>query len=253
MPNYAPVAARAVRRQNAPVLTPVSRFRWQARFGDLDALTGQTGTLLRAATGTALDANGTTYTAGHSMPRWEARDYNATGFRDTLGLRLAADDLTYLCNWTPERATLLIEFSEAGTRTTAGAGLVYLGNDGQTGARLIVDASTSQYRATIHNGTTSQSVSLATSTPTTDQTARLVVQLDDDGTNQRVRLILRIGTGSDTTTAYSSTVTRAAAWGTDAKVRLNRVGSAGTQGSTWVRQVAWCAGLLTIDEMVARL
>jgi hypothetical protein len=36
-------------------------------------------------------------------------------------------------------------------------------------------------------------------------------------------------------------------------VRANRVGSAGTQGSTWVREIAWCAGLLSIDEMRERL
>lgn len=244
---YAPTPARAVRRQNAPVLTAVSRFRWQGRFGALDALTGQAGTLTRAATGTAVDANGTTYTAGHSMPRWESR-------ASQLGLRLAADDLTWPCNWVPEQATILIDFSEAGTRTTSGAGLLYIGNDAQSGGRLIVDASSNQYRATIHNGTTSQSVSLATSTPTTGQQARLLVQLDDDGTNQRVRLLLGIvGVSGETITAWSSTVARTATWGATAKVRANRVGSAGTQGSTWVREIAWVPGLLSADEMGARL
>jgi len=252
MSRFAPTAPRAVRRQTAPALTPVSRFRWQGRRGSLDALTGQAGTLVRAATGTAVDANGTSYTAAHSMPRWEARDFTGAGVRDTLGLRLAADDLTWAANWVPETATLLVEFSEEGTRTTSGAGLVYVGNDGQTGARVLIDASSNQYRATVHNGTTSQSVSLATTTPTTGQMTRLALQLEDTGGNQRVRLLLRVA-GVDTVTAWSSTVTRAAVFGTGAKLRVNRVGSAGTQGNTWVRQVAWCAGLLTIDEMVARL
>jgi hypothetical protein len=247
MPRSAPVPARSVRRPNAPILTAVSRFRWQGRFGELDALTGQAGTLVRAATGTALDANGVTYTAGHSMPRWESRS-------SQLGLRMAADDLTWPCNWVPETATLLIDFNEQGTRTTSGAGLLYVGNDAQSGGRLIVDADSNQYRATIHTGTTSQSVSLATSTPTTGQQARLAVQLEDDGTNQRVRLTLAIvGVSGETTTAWSSTVARTATWGATAKVRANRVGSAGTQGSTWVREIAWCAGLLSIDEMRERL
>lgn len=253
MSRFAPSPVRVARRATAPALVSVSRFRWQARRAALDAVTGHTGTLTRAATGTAVDSLGTTYTAGHSMPRWESRDYNATGVRDTLGLRLAADDLTWDANWLPETGTLLIEFSEEGTRTTAGAGLLYLGRDDQTGARLTVDASSNQYRATIHNGTTSQSVSLATSTPTTGQMARLAVQLDDTGGNQRVRLLLSIAGGTTTTTSYSSTVSRAAAWGTGAKLRVNRVGSAGTQGSTWVRQVAWCPGLLSFDEIVGRL
>lgn len=253
MSRFAPMPARAVRRATAPTLTPISRFRWQARRGALDAVTGQVGTLVRAATGTAVDINGTTYTAGHSMPRFENRDFSAGGARYELGLRLAADDLTWEANWLPETGTLYVEFSEEGTRTTANAGLVYVGNDGQTGARLIVDSSGTNYRATIHNGTTSQSVTLATATPTTGQMARLAVQLEDAGGNQRVRLLLSVGGGAVTTTAYSSTVARAAAWGSGAKLRLNRVGSAGTQGSTWIRQVAWAPGLLSIDEMVNRL
>lgn len=149
---------------------------------------------------------------------------------------------------------MLIEMAEAGTRTTAGAGLLYLGRDDQTGARLIVDSDGTNYRATVHNGTTSASATLATGTPTSGQTAQLVLQLDDDGTNQRVRLaITPLATGVTTQTAWSSTVTRAAAWGSGAKLRCNRVGSAGTQGSTWVRQVAWAAGLLTAAELTARL
>lgn len=253
MSRFAPTAARGVRRLTAPALTPVSRFRWQARRASLDALTGQTGTLVRASTGTAVDVTGTTYTAGHSMPRWENRDFSGGGSRYELGLRLTTDDLTWAANWLPETGTLYVELSEEGTRTTANAGLVYLGNDGQTGARLILDSDGTNYRATIHNGTTSQSISLATATPTTGQMTRLAVQLEDTGGNQRVRLLLSIAGGAVTETAYSSTVSRAAAWGTGAKLRLNRVGSAGTQGNTWVRQVAWHAGLLTLDEMAARL
>lgn len=238
----------SVRRQGPPGLQSTSQFRWQARLRSLNALTGQVGTLVRAATGTAVDANGVTYTAGHSRARWEARDYASTGLRDTLGLRLAADDLTWPCDWLPGLATLLVEFSEAGTRTTANAGLVYAGNDAQSGARLILDSNGTNFRATIHNGSTSQSIALATATPTSGQSAQLLVQLDDDGTNQRVRLLL-----GGTTTAWSSTVARAAAWGTGAKLRANRVGSAGTQGSTWIRQIAWEAGHLTAAQMLARL
>ena len=186
------------------------------------------------------------------MPRWENRAWSG-GSRYELGLRMTTDDLTWGANWLPETATLYVEFSEEGTRTTSGAGLVYVGRDDQTGARVLIDASSNQYRATIDNGTTSQSVSLATTTPTTGQMARLALQLEDDGTNQRVRLLLSIAGGATTTTAWSSTVTRAAAFGTGAKLRVNRVGSAGTQGNTWIRQVAWCPGLLTLDQCGARL
>lgn len=252
MSRYAPVPARSVRGAAGPVIRSVSRFRWQARSAELEAVTAHVGTLVRAATGTAVDSAGVTYTAGHSMPRWEVRTW--AGDRPALGIRLAADDLTWPCNWVPERASVLVELAEAGTRTTAGAGLLYLGRNDQTGARLILDSDGTNYRATIHNGTTSASATLATATPTSGQLARLVVQLDDDGTNQRVRLALTpVATGITTETAWSSTVARAAAWGSGATLRLNRVGSAGTQGSTWIRQVAWMAGLLTASDMLARL
>lgn len=240
----APAAAVLTRPTGAPSVVSRARFRWLARYASLDAITGQAGTLVRAATGTAVDANGTTYTAGHSMPRWETRD-------SVLGLRLAADDLTWDCNWVPETATILIRMSEAGTRTSGG-GLLYIGNDGQTGGRLIVDASSNQYRATIHNGTTSQSVSLTGSTPTTGNAADLLVNLLDTGVNQSVR-IARWLSGVETVTSYSSTVTRTATWGSGAKVRANRIGSAGTQGSTWIREIAWESGTLTYAQMLARL
>lgn len=254
MSRFAPMPARAVRRATAPTLTPISRFRWQGRRGSLDALTGQAGTLVRAATGTAVDINGTTYTAGHSMARWENRDFANSGSRYELGVRLSTDDLFWAANWRPETATFLVEFSEAGTRTTANAGLLYLGNDAQTGARLLIDSTGTNFRATVHNGTTSQTSTLSTATPLTNQGTRLALQLEDDGTNWRVRLVLRVfATGSQEFSAWTTPIARAATWGTDAKVRVNRIGSAGTQGSTWVRQVAWCAGLLTLDEAAERL
>lgn len=249
-----PRAAGGVRRTTAPALQSRSRFRWHARFATLDAITGQTGTLTRAATGTAVDANGTTVTVGHSMPRWEARDFDGTGARRELGLRMAADDLAWTFNGVPETGTLFFEVSENGTGTTANAGLVYLGNDGATGARLWVTSDGTHYKATVHNGTTSASVTLASLAPATGDAIRGVVQLNDDGTNWSIRLWLdTIATAGEEITAWSSTITRAATWGSTTKIRANRVGSAGTQGSTWVRQIAWDAGLLSPDEAVARL
>lgn len=250
----APIAARAVRRTTAPALTSTARFAWLARLASLDALTGQTGTFTRAATGTAVDSTGTTYTAVHSMPRWESRDWNGTGTRDTLGLRMGSDDLAWTYNGLPETGSLLVDFSEAGTIGTAGAGLVYLGNDAVSGARLTLASNGTNYAATIHNGTTSATATASVVTPTSGQSVRAVVQLEDDATNWRVRLWLDVlGTAGEETTAWTSTITRAATWGATTKIRANRVGSAGTQGSTWVRRIGWHAGLFTPDELAARL
>lgn len=254
MSQFPPFPARAVRRTTAPVIATRSRFRWQSRRASLIALTGQVGTLTRAATGTAVDANGASYTAVYGAPRWEMRDYLASGTRRELGLRLAADDLEWTYNGVPETGTLAFAFSENGTGTTLNAGLVYLGNDAQTGARLWVTSDGTRYRATIHNGTTSVSVTLASLSLTTGDAARGVVQLNDDGTNWSIKLIVRklVG-GTEEATAFSSTIARAATWGATTKIRANRVGSAGTQGSTWLREIAWDAGLLTIDEAFARM
>lgn len=254
MSRFAPVAPRAVRRGTAPGLVSTLRFNWEGRRGSLVAVTGHVGTLTRASTGTAVDANGVTYTAAHSMARWEARDFANSGRRAQLGLRLGADDFAFPVNWLPETGTLLVHASEAGTRTTSGAGLVYLGNDGQTGARLWVDSDGTNYRANVHNGSTSQSATLSTATPTTDQGFQVGLQLEDDGTNWRVRLVLRVmPTGAETFGAWTTPIARAAAWGTGAKLRANRVGSAGTLGSTWIRRLAWGAGYRTLDELEQRL
>ena len=254
MSRWAPIAPRAVRRVTGPALVSTARFRWQGRRGALDAVTGQAGTLTRASTGTAVDITGVTYTAGHSMPRWENRDFANGGSRYELGLRLSTDTLVWDANWRPETATFLIDFAEVGTRTTANAGLLYLGNDGQTGGRVFIDSTGSNFRANVHNGTTLQSVALATATPTTDQGARLALQLEDNGTTQRVRLLLLVlATGVETTSAWSATVSRAATWGSGARVRVNRLGSGGTLGSTWVRDIIWRPGLVSLADMVGRL
>ena len=241
----------SARRASAPDTQSRALFRWQARDLALTAITGQIGTLVRAATGTAVDSNGITYTAAHTMPRWEARTW---GGGSRLGLRMAADDLAWPVNFTPRTTTIGLERAEAGTRTTSGAGLWYLGNDGVTGARWLIDSNGTDYRATIHNGTTSVSATLATAMPTTGQAARLTMQVEDDGTNWRVRLFGDVvaSTGASET-AWSSTIARAATFGSTTRVRVNRIGSAGTQGSTWIAQCAVVAGLRATTDVLEDL
>lgn len=246
---YAPAPARAVRRAGAPVLTSSALFRWQARRLTLNAITGQIGTLVRASTGTAVDGLGTTWTAGHSMPRHEARDWSGTGVRDTQGLRMTTDDLSWPVNFLPGAGTLYVEFAEVAT-ISASATLVYLGNDAQTGARIKVDSAGTYYRAILTDGSASETVTAAVA-PTADQCARLAVQVQfsDDLTQWRHRLLQDVlRTEGEDVTAWSTYQNVAAAWGATTRVRVNRAGSAGTQGSTWIRDVAWFPELLTLDE-----
>ena len=246
----APFAAPSVRRGQLPALVSDALFRWQARYLSLDAITGQTGALVRAATGTAVDRNGTSYTAAHSMPRWEARDRNGTGVRDTIGLRLAADDLTWAFNALPVAGTFYVEAAEVSTRT-AGGGLLYLGNDAQSGARLKIDSTGTYYRSVLHNGTTSDTITLSSAIPTTDQAFRLAVQVQEstDGTQWRQRLLLdTLDDAGETVSDWGSYITKPTAWGSTCLMRANRAGSAGTQGSVWLRDIAYHPALLTLDQ-----
>lgn len=246
---YAPSPARAIRRVGAPMLSSGALFRWQARRLSLNALTGQVGTLVRASTATAVDGLGTTWTAPHSLPRYESRDWYGTGTRDALGVRLTTDDVTWPISFVPGNGTLYVEAAEVATVSASG-GLVYLGNDAGTGAFVSVAGNGTQYVATLDVGSTAESVTGAVA-PSADQVFRLAVQLQlsDDASQIRHRMLIDVlRTEGEDVTAWSTWQTTPTAWGTSSKMRLNRVGSAGTQGSTWVRDFAYFSGIRTLDE-----
>lgn len=286
--NTAPITARAVRRATAPVIIPASRFRWVARMGSLDAVTGQVGTLTRAGSATSADSRYAAYTAAHSMPRWESVNVDlstqltAPGFallqEDGFGLlqedgfalllenggpRLAlrmttaspdTDSLAWPINVPVETATILVDFVERGTRTTGNAGLFYVGNDAQTGARLEVFGTGSGYTASITDGSSSANVTLTTSTPADGRAARLAAQLEVQGSVMRARLLLEVlGTAGTTTSAWTSTISTAASWGATTRLRLNRLGSGGAFGSSSFLQAAWVPGLVTLLQAGERL
>lgn len=153
-------------------------FHWAADDVSLDALTGHPGTLTRTSSATALDATGGSYTAPHSMPRWEGRTLQGV---DRVGLRLSTDDLIWSMIGRPRALTLYAHLVELGTRTTANAGLVYLGNDGVSGARLVLDSDGTHYRATWHNGTDSDSATLTGVTPSSGTEAELCWRISSAG------------------------------------------------------------------------
>lgn len=249
--NTAPIAARAVRRAAAPVIDSVSRFRWLSRTGSLTAMTGQAGTFARTTTGTATDSAGATYTAAHSMPRWEARTFNGT---PSLGLYMAhsSEDLTWPVDWTPDTATLVVEFIEAGTRTTTDAGLVGISTDAASAPNFGILSNGTNYYGTFFNGLGGRTVTLSTG-PALGDACRIALQMEDNGTDVRIRLIYDPLSGATTTTAWSGLRTRMSALVSGSRLRLNRTNPGGQQGTVWVRQVAWVPGLLTPAEAVARL
>lgn len=246
MPYIPPLLQRST---TAPTLRASSRFRAQIRRG-LDALTGQAATLVRASTATITDSAGATVTVGHSMPRLEPRTWLGSA---AVGLRMTNDDLTYPLDFLPEAATVFVELVNLGTAQTNNLGLVYLGRDDATGARLVVRGTGTTLAVDFVNAAGLTSTATLGSALANGAAAQLLVHVDDDGTNQRVRIGGAVNGADVGLSAYGTARARAAAWGTGAKIRVNRVGSAGAQGSVWIRDLAWHPGLLTVAEMLERL
>lgn len=233
-----------------------SSFLFEARAGQLDALTGDVATFTRAATATCVDSNGVTGTCIDGQERWESLDLvDSDGVtRKRSSLLLSTDDLTWaaaIAAATPAAQTWLIHAVERGTRTTSGAGLWFLGNDGATGARLWITGNATNYVLSHNNGTDATVTStLATGTPATNAEFWLRAVLN---TNGSVQLSLSLDGSTETTATVSSTpaTNLGASWGAGtAKVRVNRVGSAGTQGSTALLRLQALPGVQTLATLV---
>ena len=191
---------------------------WLAREFTVDALTGQVGTLTRAATAAPTDGNGVARTVVHSQPAWQT---NTTHSRTGLLLGTNAN-LAWALPVLPQAMSGMVEFVENGTVGSAGAGLFYLGNDGATGARLYLDSTGTQYRLTHHNGSSSVTATMTGTAPTTGQRVRLRWWLYSDG---KVLLQQSINGAAETGPAASATNTLAAAWA-GTTCRLNSLGTA---------------------------
>lgn len=239
-------------REATPRLESRCLFRWRGRDAVLDALTiggVLPGTLTRSGSANAVDSAGATYACPPHAPRWEVRDLSASvGTRDTVGLRVTSDDVVWPSTiWLPAACSVAVDLVNEGGRTISGGGVIYYGRDDATGARLWIDSDGTNYRFTHHNGTSSVSATLATATPATGTRATLLGELRADGA---VRLSLAVGgSRSATSTSWSSTLALASAWGAGARWRLNRVGSAGTQGDAWIADAWAIPTLVTIGQL----
>lgn len=244
---FFPPAATA--ETGGPRLRPVARMRVDYARG-LDALTGQAGTLVRPTAATLLDSAGATVTVPHSRPRREARTFLGA---QAVGLRVTTDDVTYPCTLVPETATLSVEGVNLGTAQTNGAGLLYIGRDDATGARVVLRGTGTTLAAEFVNDTGLVSTATLGLAVPNGAAFQLVAQLEDAGGNMRVRVG---GAVNGTAVAFSSWGTarpRAVAFGAGARVRVNRTGSTGTQGNAWLAGFAWTAGALTLADVAGVL
>lgn len=235
----------AVANIGGPTLRPVSRFRVDYARG-LDAITGQAATLTRPSAATMLDSAGVTVTVPHSRPRREARTFLGTA---EIGLRVAADDITYACTLVPESGTWLVEGVNLGTAQTNNAGLLYVGRDDGTGARLVVRGTGTTFAVDWFNAAEAVSTATLGAAVASGAAFQLVVQLEDTGGNQRVRIGGAVNGGAVAFSAFGTARARAASYGAGARIRANRVGSAGLQGNAWLRDIAYDAGAKVLADM----
>ena len=245
--------SRAVRRAGAPVLQPAALFSWHGRFASLDALTGQVGTLTRASNVGVQSSGGPNPTVVDGYPAWYAYSpWAPSSDPAVIGIYTPTGDLTWPLDAAPQSLTVLLEgINTEGATPVNGGGVLHLGNDAATGNALSIVGTATTYQLTLTTG--AGSVTSTLSSPVGNVRWRLLVQLEDNGTTQRVRFGISINESVLNMEAWTATLTRAAAFPSGSKVRLNRIGSAGTVGDSWFRRLSIYPGLLTLDDATARL
>jgi len=213
------------------------RTMFHARYtdGTLTAITGETATFARTASVTPLDARGATYTVLGGQPafQWTASELGLLTDTNTT--------LHYPAAWPVRAMSIYTRFVERGAISTASARVWHLGGD-TTGARLFIEASSSRYRATHHNGTSSVQTAATTPTPTTGQQVELLLIFAASGA---ITLQQSIDGAAPHVTATTATLTPVA-WATAQFNIFRRPG--GDAGAGEVRVLKAGAGAWTLDQ-----
>jgi hypothetical protein len=147
--------------------------------------------------------------------------------------------------YTPQAMTLYLKFVERGTITVPSAAALYVGNAGNTGARLWIDSTGTAYRLNHHNGTTLVQVTLATG-PTIGDSVELRAVLNVDGS---IQLGQSINSAAETTTATSAVNALATAW-SDTLCYLNTTGTT-NPGAIAVQALKAMRGVPTLTALRA--
>lgn len=228
----------------------VAAVLWTADAGTLAAATGHVGTWSR---GTSLasvsDATGSTYTALDAAPAYEQRDWDGDGVREAFGLRMGTSDrLAFPTAVRPMAQAGLLEIIETGARTTSGATLWALRNDGATGAGMWLDSSGTYYRMNYSDGTTTRTATLTSGQPTSGDRVQFLWELTAGGALTFSQSI----NGGTATTATAAALALPAAWASSASYRLNSQGTSANPGQGWYRRVRLMAGSLDPLVITAR-
>lgn len=219
-------------------------FHWRGDRAQLTALSGQAATMARAVTAAPVDYNAVARTVPRDRPAWQHEDWDGDATRETLALLLGTSDTIY---WPvpvlPAAMTVYLEFIQVGAIPAVSTTIWYLGNSGNTGARLWIDSSGSFWRARHHNGTTEVTATLAAA-PASGNRVALRVQLASTGT---IQIWQSINGAAETTPGASGTNTLAAAW-SDTRLYGNSTGATNNAAVSLVRsRLAY--GALTAAQM----
>lgn len=220
IPRLVPTFRRPLARRSRFILS------WQARGLSLDADTGQPGTGSFAASANVVATDGTTVAGVAGMPRWQVLDLEAgIAGRESPSLWLGSPDTL---SWSVSPAlgglTLALRFVQPASFPASGKGLLYLGNDGVSGARWYLDSTGTQYRVTHHNGSSSVTSTMTGTAPTSGQVVLLRATLATTGAVQ-IHQTRDANTEQSATASGTLTVN---ALPTGARLRLNGIGTANT-------------------------
>jgi hypothetical protein len=221
-------------------------FHWGGDRFSLTALGAQTATHTRATTATPADGNGTTRTVVHSQPAWQLEDWDGDATREAAALLLGTSDLTY---WPvpvlPAAVTVYLEFVQVGAVPAVSGTIWYLGNSGNTGARLWIDSSGTFWRVRHHNGTTEVTSTLAAA-PASGNRVALRATLSSTGV---VQIHQSINGAAETSATASGTNTLAAAW-SDTRLYANSTGATNAAAISVIRSRLAYGGLTAAQMQV---
>jgi hypothetical protein len=251
-PAYGPPISSVVTETQSDDLfeMDVASLSWTADAGTLTAATGHAGTWSRGTTlASVSDALGSTYTALDAAPAYEQRDWDGDGVRESFGLRMdTSDRLAWPTSLRPMAHAGLLEIIETGARTTSGATLFALRNDGATGAGLWLDTSGTYYRMNYSDGSTTRTATLASGQPASGDRVQFLWELTAEG----VLTFSQSINGGTATIATAAALALPAAWASSASFRWNSQGTSANPAQGWYRRGRIVAGALDPLAIVAR-
>ncbi len=206
-------------------------FHWEAARLALEAVSGQAAHFARTGTKAALDSAGVSRSVVEGQEAWEWVDLDADSVRETPGLLMGSGDT---CWWDfllhPTAITLYVEFVQPAAFPPAVKGLIYLGNAADTGARVLIESSGTQYRMILGDGVSGRTSALTGTAPTAGQRVQLRGTLTAAGV---IQLHQSIDGAPETDAASDAALALKSSWGGQ-RVYLNSRGSGSVGGALYL-------------------